>query len=144
MALDSSGVAVRGRLDEPRRQNLGAGRKDMYGSMGGKFQKAFCLGQFLGEGVSFREPFGAHDDHSRAILHLHTPDGAVRFAAKRVCHAQEGSQKKQRLPQRKLVSLKDLVIQAGQRTAVEPRDQCNQLNIVFVQPTGGVNLRIIR
>ena len=84
---------MRGRLNQSRRDNLRAGRKDMDGSMGGKFQKAFCVGEFWGEGVCFREPFGAHDDHPRAILHLDTPDGAVSFAAKRVGHTQEGDQK---------------------------------------------------
>jgi len=56
--------------------------------MRGKLQKALRLGQFGGERVCFRVPFGADNNHACAILYFQTPDGTVWFGAKRVRHAQ--------------------------------------------------------
>jgi hypothetical protein len=61
--------------------------------MRGKLQKALRLGQFGGERVCFRVPFGADNNHTRAILYFQTPDGTVWFGAKRVRHAQQSGQK---------------------------------------------------
>jgi len=114
---------VGGWLDELRGNNLAAGRKDVNGTMTSKFQELLCFGQLGREGIRFRVAFSAHNDHTRAILHLETADGAIWFGTERIRQAQQSGQMKERLPQRQLVSPQDLVIQAGQGTTMEAREQ---------------------
>jgi len=123
---------VGGWLDELRGNNLGAGRKDVNGTMASKFQELLCFGQLGREGIRFRVALSAHDDHARAIFHLESPDGAVWFAGKRVRQTQQSGQMKERLPQRQLVSRQDLVIQAGQGATMEARKQRDKPTLSFI------------
>lgn len=85
---DSRCVAFRSRSDESRRDNLGTGSQDVDGTMEREFQETLGFGQLGGEGIGIRVAFRADYNHSSAIFNLQTADGAVRFGAKRIGHAQ--------------------------------------------------------